>query len=163
GSVVSMNLTVAPSSFCAACTPSQADWLKLLSSTLPTSVTRPIRNVPPAAPWAAAAAVGVAAGGGGAAAAVAGAAAGLGGGPAVVGVGAAVVGEGGAVGGALGGVAAGAAGAVVGAAAAGAAVGDAAGADEHAATRLIPARAIPPRRKPRLVIGDRDDERTDDS
>jgi hypothetical protein len=121
--------------------------LKLLSSTLPTSVTRPTRNAPPAAPCAAAAAVGVAAAGVGAAA--------------VVAVGAAVVGAGAAVGGALVEAAAGAAGAVVGAA--GAAVGDAAGADEHAATRLIPARAIPPRRKLRRLIGDRGDETTDDS
>src|SRR4051812_22701862 len=36
-----MNLTSAPRSFLACCTPSHADWLKLLSSILPTSVTRP--------------------------------------------------------------------------------------------------------------------------
>src|SRR5215208_3973292 len=36
-----MNLVSALRSFFACCTPSQADWLKLLSSTLPTSVTRP--------------------------------------------------------------------------------------------------------------------------
>src|SRR5581483_10880634 len=36
-----MNLTWAPSCRWACCTPSQADWLKLLSSTLPTSVTSP--------------------------------------------------------------------------------------------------------------------------
>src|SRR5215212_4536230 len=36
-----MNLTSALRSFLACCTPSQADWLKLLSSTFPTSVTSP--------------------------------------------------------------------------------------------------------------------------
>src|SRR6266542_4269402 len=36
-----MNFTSAPSSLPARWTPSQADWLKLLSSSLPTSVTRP--------------------------------------------------------------------------------------------------------------------------
>src|SRR5260370_15010172 len=48
-----MNLTSAPRFFCAHCTPSQADWLKLLSSTLPTSVTRPTRSflAPAAAGW----------------------------------------------------------------------------------------------------------------
>src|SRR5260370_32821563 len=48
-----MNLTSALRFFCAHCTPSQADWLKLLSSTLPTSVTRPTRSflAPAAAGW----------------------------------------------------------------------------------------------------------------
>src|SRR5712692_9836449 len=39
-----MNLTSAPRFFWAHWTPSQADWLKLLSSTLPTSVTSPTRS-----------------------------------------------------------------------------------------------------------------------
>src|SRR5918911_3259130 len=56
GFVVSMYLTSArPRFFWAHCTPSQADWLKLLSSTLPTSVTRPTRSgfepAPAAAVW----------------------------------------------------------------------------------------------------------------
>src|SRR5579872_977185 len=43
-----MNLTsVSPRFFWAHCTPSQADWLKLRSSTLPTSVTRPTRSCLP--------------------------------------------------------------------------------------------------------------------
>src|SRR6266849_5998506 len=48
-----MNLTSAPRFFWADWTPSQADWLKLLSSTLPTSVTRPTRSflAPAAAGW----------------------------------------------------------------------------------------------------------------
>src|SRR5229473_1870882 len=48
-----MNLTSASRFFCAHCTPSQADWLKLLSSTLPTSVTSPTRSflAPAAAGW----------------------------------------------------------------------------------------------------------------
>src|SRR5437870_1054281 len=57
-----MNLTSAPRSLPAFLTPSQADWLKLLSSILPTSVTSPTRSfLPPAAAGAvvgAAAAVG---------------------------------------------------------------------------------------------------------
>src|SRR6266852_5283993 len=65
-----MNFTSAPRFFCAHWTPSQADWLKLLSSTLPTSVTRPTRSfLAPAAAGAfgqpelgAAAATGLAAG-----------------------------------------------------------------------------------------------------
>src|SRR6266853_1445374 len=63
-----MNLTVEPRFFWAHCTPSQADWLKLLSSTLPTSVTRPTLSfLAPATTWfgqpesAAAAATGLAA------------------------------------------------------------------------------------------------------
>src|SRR2546423_14828729 len=48
-----MNLTSAPRFFCVHCTPSQADWLKLLSSTFPTSVTRPTLSflAPAAAGW----------------------------------------------------------------------------------------------------------------
>src|SRR5260370_37635348 len=48
-----MNLTSAARFFCAHCTPSQADWLKLLSSTLPTSGTRPTFSflAPAAAGW----------------------------------------------------------------------------------------------------------------
>src|SRR5438067_2427611 len=46
-----MNLTSALRFFWAHWTPSQADWLKLLSSTLPTSVTRPtLSTFAPAAP-----------------------------------------------------------------------------------------------------------------
>src|SRR5690349_12383163 len=55
-----MNLTSALRFFWAHWTPSQADWLKLLSSTLPTSVTRPTRRV--LAPAAAGAVVAAAAG-----------------------------------------------------------------------------------------------------
>src|SRR5919202_1459769 len=54
GLVVSMYLTsFSPRFFWAHWTPSQADWLKLLSSTLPTSVTRPTRTglAPAAAGW----------------------------------------------------------------------------------------------------------------
>src|SRR5215469_9693636 len=48
-----MNLTsVKPRFLPAHWTPSHADWLKLRSSTLPTSVTRPTRNgLPPGAGW----------------------------------------------------------------------------------------------------------------
>src|SRR5581483_10319610 len=53
-----MNFTSAPRSLPAFCTPSQADWLKLLSSIFPTSVTSPTRSflAPAAAPVVAAAA-----------------------------------------------------------------------------------------------------------
>src|SRR5207302_1356747 len=67
-----MNLMpVMPRFFCAHWTPSQADWLKLRSSTLPTSVTSPTFScLPPLTGWfghpgsggAAAAATGLAAG-----------------------------------------------------------------------------------------------------
>src|SRR5438477_376306 len=62
-----MNLTSAFRFVWAHCTPSQADWLKLLSSTLPTSLTSPTRNVlaPAAAGFGAAGAVVAAAAGGG--------------------------------------------------------------------------------------------------
>src|SRR6266516_2722437 len=82
-----MNLTSAPRSFWACWTPSQADWLKLLSSTLATSVTKPTLSVLPSGAAVASAVVGAGAAVASAAAVGAGAVVGA---EAVVGAGAAV-------------------------------------------------------------------------